>query len=421
MPNLSMQAVIIAVGDELTDGATVDTNSGYLSARLVECGIATRRHVTVGDDAAAIAEAIGGAAGQARLVIVTGGLGPTADDLTRQGLAAAMGAALVEDPRQAERIAAFFAARGRPMKPSNRAQALLPAGAQAIDNDCGTAPGIAARLGEAEVFVLPGPPQEMREMFETKVLPRLPAAGAIAKRIVHTFGVGESDVGEAIADLMGRGRNPTVGTTVSAGVISVRITAAGPTKQAAEAAADETAAEVRRRLGELVFAGDDQTMPQVVGEALQAAGETLAAAESCTGGMLGEMITEVPGASGYFLGGVVAYADRAKTELLGVPAGLIAAHGAVSGPVAEALAEGARRRFGADWGLGVTGIAGPAGGSAEKPVGLVYIAVAGRGGAAVHRHVFPGDREVIRRRAALAALNHLRLALVAAGEPGAEG
>ncbi len=412
-----MRAIIISIGDELTGGAVVDTNSAHLSRRLAEHGIAAIRHVTVADDAEAIAAAIAAAAGAAEIVIVTGGLGPTKDDLTRQGLATAMNAELREDPRCLERISAFFASRRRQMKPSNRTQALVPVGAEPIDNDCGTAPGLFARLGSARVFALPGPPHEMAEMFEKKVAPRLPAAGAIVRRAVHTFGAGESDVGEMIADLMDRGGSPQVGTTASAGAISVRIAAAGRTVDDAEATAERTAAEVRRRLGELVFGQDDETLAAVVGKALHAAGATLAVAESCTGGMIGETITSVPGASEYFLGGVVSYANEAKAELLGIGADVIAANGAVSEAVAAAMAEGAAGRFGADWGVGVTGIAGPTGGTAEKPVGLVYVAIAGPSGTKVHRHVFPGDRDVIRRRAALAAINHLRLALPPRRDP----
>ena len=411
-----MEAVIIAVGDELLAGLIVDTNSPYLARRLGELGVPVIRHVTVGDDAGRIASAIGAAAGEAGLVLVTGGLGPTLDDVTRQGLAQAMGVELVEDTRQAERIAGFFASRGRELKPSNLTQAQVPAGAEAIDNECGTAPGMAARLGDSQVFVMPGPPAEATEMFEERIAPRLAGEAALVRREVHTFGAGESDIGEALADMMARGRNPTVGTAPMAGEVVVRITAMAPDRRQASAAAEKDVQEVRRRLGDLVFAADDDTLASVVAAALTSAGQTLAVAESCTGGMIGQMITATPGASQYFLGGVASYADSAKRDVLGVAAELIEQHGAVSEPVAAAMAQGARRRFGSHWALGVTGIAGPTGASAAKPVGLVYIAVAApaRGGAAgteVHRHVFPGRREVIRRRAATAALNHLRLAM----------
>ncbi len=413
-----MQAVIISIGDELLGGVSVDTNSAYLSRRLAERGIVTVRHETVGDDAGRIAVAIARAADEAEVVVVTGGLGPTPDDLTRKALAAAMGVELVEDARSTERISAYFERIGRQMKPSNLNQAMIPAGAEAIDNDFGTAPGIAAHLGGARVFVLPGPPNEMTGMFERKVTGRLPSAGVIVRKNLHAFGTGESDIGERIADLMARDANPKalpagrqVGTTAKGGIISIRIAASGAAVGEADALAEKTADEVRRRLGEIIFGQDDQTLPSVVASALKAAGLTLAVAESCTGGMIARMITDTPGASEYFLGGVVSYANSAKVAMLGVRADLLEAHGAVSEQVAAAMAEGARENFGSDFGLSVTGIAGPTGGSADKPVGLVYIALTGPGGSTVHRHIFSGARNIIRRRAALTALNHLRLAL----------
>ncbi len=412
-----MQAVIIAIGDELIGGASVDTNSAYLSRCLAERGIVTASHVTVGDDAGRITEVIARAAAEAELVIITGGLGPTLDDLTRQALASAMGVELIEDARSAKRIAAFFDRIDRAMNPSNLRQAMIPAGAEALDNDYGTAPGIAASLGQVKVFVLPGPPNEMTEMFERKVAPRLPAAGALARRILHAFGSGESDIGERIADLMARDANPKVGTTAKGGIISIRIVATSQTPADADAAADKTANEIRHRLGELIFGQGDQTLESVVGEGLKSGGMTLATAESCTGGMIGRMMTETPGSSGYFLGGVVAYANSAKTAMLNVPAEIIKTHGAVSEQVADAMARGAREKLGADFALSVTGIAGPDGGSPmgqadEKPVGLVYIALAGPDSTKVHRHIFSGARDIVRRRAALTAINYLRLVLM---------
>ena len=408
-----MKAVILAVGNELTSGQTVDTNSAWLARQLVLRGIETVAHHTVGDDRKAIERAFREAAAEAELVVVTGGLGPTADDLTRHGLADAMGVELVMDEAALVELEAFFRRRGRQMVPSNRVQVTFPVGARPIENQRGTAPGIAAKLGDAAVYVMPGVPHEMRWIFEQRIAPQLPAAdGAIAERVVHAFGSGESDIGARIADLMARGANPTVGTTVSAGWISVRISACGRTGEEAAALADTAVGEVRRRLGEWYIGEGEDTMASIVGRLLRDAGQTLATAESCTGGLLGEMITETSGSSDYYLGGVVSYANEVKRLLLGVPAELLAEHGAVSEPVAEAMATGVRRRLGSDWSLALTGIAGPTGGSDEKPVGLVYIALAGPAGAAVHRHVFPGDRPIIRHRAATAALNHLRLALV---------
>ena len=410
-----MKAIIIAVGDELLSGKTVDTNSAYLSDQLTRLGIETVGHLTVGDNEQAIAAALIDAVGRAPIVLVTGGLGPTKDDLTRQGLAGAMGSDLRLDETCLTEIEAFFSGRGRKMAPVNRIQAMIPNGAEALANGFGTAPGIAARLGEATVCVMPGVPVEMREMFAASIAPRLPRAPiAILQRLVHAYGTGESDIGAQIADLMAdREGAVTVGTTVSGGLITVRITARGADQDAAAALADAAAGEVRRRLGTLVVGQDGVTMAPAVGKMLGARGQTLATAESCTGGMIGQMITDVPGASAYYLGGVIAYANEIKTALLAVPAEMLAAHGAVSEAVAEAMARGCRERFASDWAVSVTGIAGPEGGTEDKPVGLVYIGVAGPDGCTVHRHVFPHGRDQMRHRTAMAALNHLRLALLA--------
>ena len=407
-----MKAIILGIGNELTSGQTIDTNSAYLARRLVARGIETVAHHTLGDERSAVAEALADAAERAELVLVTGGLGPTADDVTRHGLADALGAELVLHEPSLRRLEAFFRRRGRTMVPANRIQVMFPAGSEPIDNRCGTAPGIAARLGTSQVYVLPGVPHEMRAMFDEQIAPRLPAAKiAIAERTLHTFGTGESDVAARIADLMRRGANPTVGTTVRAGLISIRVSAVGRSAERAGELADGVLDEIRRRLGDWVVGAGDATMASVVGELLRQAGQRLATAESCTGGLVGAMVTDVPGSSDYYLGGVVAYANAVKRDALGVPEALLHEHGAVSEPVARAMAAGARERFGADWAVALTGIAGPGGGSDDKPVGLVYIALASSAGVDVHRHVFPGDRVIIRLRAATAALNYLRLAL----------
>ena len=409
-----MKAMIIAVGDELLSGKTVDTNSAYLAGQLALRGIETAGHRTVGDNTAAIADAVTDAAGRADVVLVTGGLGPTADDLTRQALARATGGELVLDETCAAQIEAFFARRGREMAEVNRIQAMIPAGAEPLANACGTAPGIAAEIGRARVFVMPGVPIEMREMFAAAVAPRLGASGiTIRQRLLHAYGTGESNIGSMIADLMAdRDGAVTVGTTVADGLITVRITARAPGEDEAASLADTVADDVQRRLGTLLVGRDGQTMAPAVGRLLAARGQTLATAESCTGGMIAQMITDVPGASAYYLGGVIAYANEVKTAQLGVSAEALADHGAVSEQVAEAMALGGRRRFDSDWAIGVTGIAGPDGGTDDKPVGLVYIALAGADRCAVHRHVFPHGRQQMRHRTALAALNHLRLALL---------
>jgi len=407
-----MNAIILSVGEELTSGATVDTNSAYLARKLAEKGIRTIQHATVGDDRAAIAAAIRRSAESAEIVLVTGGLGPTEDDLTRHGLADAMGSELLLDVKCLHRLEEFFRQRGREMVPANRVQAMVPRGAEPLDNRAGTAPGLAAKVKGSLVFITPGVPWEMKIMYEEVIAPRLPAtAGAIAGRIVHSFGGGESDVGAKIADLMRRDGNPLVGTTVSGGMVSIRILARAENAEQARAMADASADEVRRRLGTLVFGENEDTMASVLGELLRAEKQTLATAESCTGGMVGEMITAVPGSSDYYLGGVVAYHNRVKEEQLGVPADLLAAHGAVSEEVARAMAEGCRKHFASDWAISVTGVAGPGGGTPEKPVGLTYIGLAGADGTEVLRSAFATSREMIRTRSALLGMNMLRLKL----------
>jgi len=250
-------------------------------------------------------------------------------------------------------------------------------------------------------------------MFETQVAPRLPRLGhVILSRAIHTFGLGESEISSKIADLMRRDANPLAGTTVAAGLVTVRITSSAESDKDAQGLAEAVAREIKKRLGRQVVGEGDATMASVVGGLLRNRKEHLATAESCTGGLVGQLITSVPGSSDYYLGGVVAYANQVKQDSLGVGKELIAARGAVSEQVAAAMAEGCRERFRSDWALSVTGIAGPDGGTDEKPVGLVYIGLAGPSGTRVHKHIFPGDRETIRLRTALAALNYLRLAML---------
>jgi len=410
-----MNAIILAVGDELLTGQCIDTNSAHLSRELAERGIATAAHWTVGDDRAAIAAALSAAAGQADLLLVTGGLGPTPDDLTRQGLADAMHVELRLNEDCLKEIEEFFRRRGRTMQPANAIQAMCPEGAEALPNRMGTAPGIAARLGGTRVYVMPGVPEEMVWMYRDVIAPRLGSQdGVILCRTVHTFGQGESDIAARIADLMTRGASPAVGTTVAAGLVTVRIVARGADRADAERQADAAAETIRRRLGEMVVGEGEETMASAVGELLRRHGRTLAVAESCTGGLVGQIITSSPGASEYFRGGVISYADPAKRDLLDVSEEVIRRCGAVSEEVARAMADGARRRFDSHWALGITGVAGPAGGSRDKPVGLVWIALAGPGGTECARHVFGGSRETVRLRAALTALNALRLRLLRA-------
>ncbi|MCK4601162.1 MAG: competence/damage-inducible protein A [Phycisphaerae bacterium] len=408
-----MKAIIIAVGDELTSGQAVDSNSAQLACKLGSFGIETLAHWTVGDDRKTIAEAISTAAERAELVLITGGLGPTADDLTRQALADALGSELVLNEMCLEQIEEFFRRRGRKMIPANRIQAMIPAGAEPLANHCGTAPGIAAKLAEAQIFAMPGVPEEMDAMFERSVAPLLPAeAGVILHHVVSVFGTNESEIDSLLSNLMERCGPVIVGTTVRAGIVSVRIASRAADVVQAERQIRETVQTTRDRLGNMVVGEGDATMASVVGGLLRTRGLTLAVAESCTGGLIGETITAVAGSSDYYLGGVIAYADTAKVKLLGVSKSLLAAHGAASKEVACAMAIGCRERLKSDWAVSVTGIAGPTGGSEEKPVGLVYIGLASREGTKAHKHIFPGTRELIRFRSAHAALNYLRLALM---------
>ena len=416
------RAWVIASGTELTLGQSVDTNSAWLAARLAALGIRTERIVVVPDDAAALRDALLQAAGATDAILLTGGLGPTDDDLTRQVLADVVGVPLELDPLSIEHLRAFFAARGRDMPERNTVQALVPRTARAIPNACGTAPGVRIAVRGTPCFALPGVPFEMRAMFDRDVAPELRAAagGAVLlSRRLQTFGLGESDVGGRIADLMQRGRDPEVGTTADLGVIGVRINATAMSADEATRRLDDTEAEIRRRLGDAIFGRDDDTLAAVVGRMLTAAAATLSTAESCTGGLLGALITEVAGSSNYYRGGVVSYANEAKIRLLGVSAADVEQHGAVSEAVARAMADGAGRLFDTPYALAVTGIAGPAGGTPEKPVGLVLISLCSPAGSIARECRFGSDppRQVIRMRAAHTALNLLRLALLRETQP----
>ncbi|MBI5723065.1 MAG: competence/damage-inducible protein A [Planctomycetes bacterium] len=409
-----MNAIIMSVGDELVSGQTVDTNSAHIALELAGRGITAVEHVTMPDSRPEIAQAILLAANKVELLIISGGLGPTADDITRQALAEAMGTELELNEACLAELEAFFKIRHRQMNQTNKIQAYIPRGATPIPNPLGTAPGLRAAIGRTQIFVMPGVPSEMKKMLADHVLPAVGgSAGAAVIRILHTFGQGESDIASRIEDLMARGRNPLIGTTVAAGMVSVRLICRAADRQAAGKLSDQAIAELRGRLGNLVVGEGEQTMAGVAGELLRRKNATLATAESCTGGMIGQLVTSVSGSSDYYLGGIVSYSYEAKTALLDVPAELLAAHGAVSHQVAEAMAKGAKQRFASTWAISVTGIAGPTGGSEAKPVGLVFIGLAGPDGSiAVHRHILPGTRDIVRLRSSLTALNHLRLALI---------
>jgi nicotinamide-nucleotide amidase len=413
----AMNAIIISLGDELILGRTVDTNSAWLSQQLAEIGVPVLAHVTVGDDQAQIRDAIDQAARRADWVLVSGGLGPTLDDLSRQALAEALGVELEVREEFVEQIAVYFRRFGKAMPERNKVQALFPVGSKAVENTCGTAPGIQTCLHDAQVFVMPGVPREMKVMFTRDALPQIAAQSAgrvIQTHTLWTFGQGESTIGQQIADLMERGRNPTVGTTAHDALIGVRIIADAESRSDAEELLDAVKAEITSRLGALIYGQGEETLADAVGALLRGSGQTVATAESCTGGLIAKTLTDVPGSSAYFLCSMITYSNEAKTSLLSVPADMIARQGAVSAPVAEAMATNCRNRAGADWAIGVTGIAGPTGGTAEKPVGLVYIAVAGPQACRTREYRLGEhlSRQDVRSRSRWAALNQLRLALL---------
>jgi nicotinamide-nucleotide amidase len=415
-----MNACILSIGDELVLGQTVDTNSAWLSQQLAAVGCDVVAHATVGDDQSATEIAIRELAQRADALIITGGIGPTEDDLTRQALAAVLDAPLEANETWMAHLRAFYAKVGRVMPEINKVQALIPRGATMIFNHAGTAAGIRARVGTCEVFSTPGVPKEMKAMFARDVLPWATEKGGgavVASRVLHTFGVGESAVAERLGPLMTRGRNPSVGTTVSGGIVSLRVNVRAASSRSAHLQLDETEAACRAALDDLIFGKDEDTIPQVVIAMMgqKPDHDTIATAESCTGGLLSKMITDVSGSSRFFKYGWITYANEAKTSELGVPEELLTEHGAVSEPVALAMADGARKRAGATYALSITGIAGPDGGTPEKPVGTVWIALASPDGTTARKFHMPGDREMVRDRTAKMALTLLRFKLL--GKP----
>jgi len=408
-----MNAIILSIGDELLLGQTVDTNSTWLCAQLAAVGIGVLVHAAVADDQRTIEEAIRAAAQRCDTLIISGGLGPTADDLTRQALATVLAQPLEMNKQWLAELTNFFASRKRPMPDANRIQAMIPHGARMIFNTAGTAAGIEAQIGKCRVFVMPGVPKEMKIMFQRDVLPHLrdtAGGAAIVSRTLHTFGLGESAVAEMLGDLMRRDRNPLVGTTVANGIVSLRVNSRFSSVGEATRELERTVAACRNALGSLIYGEDEQTLQEMVGQMLKSApnSPTVSTAESCTGGLVGKMLTDIPGSSAYYRFGWVTYANQAKEEQLGVPAAMLQEYGAVSEPVVRAMAEGARSRAKSTYALSVSGVAGPDGGTAAKPVGTVCFGLAHPGGTEARTFLFPGDREFVRDRSAKMALSLLR-------------
>lgn len=411
-----MRAEVISVGTELLLGQIVDTDAAYLSKLLPQFGIDLHYRVTVGDNEARLADALKTALARADIVFTIGGLGPTRDDLTKETVAEVLGDEMVLHEESAELLRSFFAARGVQMPESNLKQAMVPKRGKVLANPLGTAPGAAFETDDKVVIVLPGPPREFNEMVDSQVLPYLremvgEGAAVIRSRVLRIAGMGESSVAEMVADLL-EGSNPTVAPLAHPGEVHLRITAKANRVDEAETLIDEMDRKLTAILGKSVFGRDGESLERVLVQTLIDRGLTLAVAESCTGGLIANRITDISGSSATFLVGFVTYSNQAKKELLGVDEQLLNKYGAVSEQTARAMAEGARRVSGADVAISVTGIAGPTGGTAEKPVGLVYMALSSADGTIASEHRLSGSRLDIKQRASQTALNMLRMHLL---------
>jgi nicotinamide-nucleotide amidase len=410
-----MISALLSIGDELVLGQKRDEHGPWLADRLAAHGAPPIEQRVIGDDRGGIAAAVTDLARRADLLVITGGLGPTADDLTRQALAEALGEDLVIDDEAMRHLHELFQRHDRPMPVGNEVQAMRPQNMRCLENPLGTAPGLTGRLGRCVIFALPGPPNEMHRMYHRVVEPAVietTGAEAVIRTQVNAFGFGESDAAQKLGDLMDRTRDVLVGTTVSGSVLTARIRATGPPDRQ-QAAVNQVADEVERCWGPYVFGRDQVDLSQAVGTMLLEHSCRVATAESCTGGWLGKRLVDVAGSSAYYVGGWVCYTNALKVAQLGVSEELLNRCGAVSVPVAAAMAEGARARCDADLALSITGIAGPDGGGPDKPVGTVFIGLAGAQAPTQVRHFqFVGDRAAIRDRSVKSALQMLRFHLL---------
>lgn len=410
------RAEIIAVGSELLGTQRVDTNSLWLTGRLDELGFEVTAKSIIGDEKERLVRAFQQAWQGADLVVSTGGLGPTEDDLTREAAAAALGLELQFQPPVWEELQAKFARMGRSIPENNRRQAMLLSGGEWLPNPQGTAPGQFYRSEGKLLAMLPGPPRELKPMVENFLLARLAPFGGgqkVRRRLLKVIGLGESALDERIAHLYRERRDVSVTTLFTPLDLEVHLSARGSEEGALDAVLGELQHSMQQALGEHVYACREVSLAEVVGELLRARNQTLACAESLTGGLLARRITDVAGASAYFVGSFVTYTEAAKQNWLGVAPELLREHSAVSSACAEAMARGARERSGADYALSLTGYAGPTGGTEAEPAGTVYCGLAEPGNIKVTRWRFPGDREMVRSRAAQSALDLLRRALAA--------
>ena len=411
-----MKACILAIGSEMLTPFRVDTNSLHITDRLNAIGYDVRLKAVVADDVDELARAVESALAWTDLLVITGSLGPTEDDMTRDAVAQALAIPLDVDEQIVERIRERFALRGMTMPDINRRQAMVPRGAQVLPNPNGTAPGLWLEKGRAALVLLPGPPREMKPMLDAVIAERLAPKSAgrgLFRRVLKITGRAESDVDAQAQPVYGRWITQPVpiSTTILAvlGQIELHLTAQAAAKADADSVLDAAVRELQDVLGPSVYSVDGRALEVVVGDLLRDSAMTIAIAESCTGGLLASRLTDVPGSSAYVDRGVVCYSNQSKTDLAGVPEALIREHGAVSEPVAQAMAEGIRSRAGTNAGIGITGIAGPGGGTPEKPVGTVAIAVVVDAEIRVRTFQFIGSREMVKFQAAQSALNMTRL------------
>ena len=410
-----MKAEIVSTGTELLLGETLNTSAHYVTGKLSALGIEVDYHTTVGDNPERLEQVLRQAIERTDLLITTGGLGPTVDDLTKELVAKVLDIKMELDPSSLEQIKQFFGRRKAPMPMSNEKQAYFPKDSKILPNPIGTAPGAIIEKNGKTVIILPGPPFEMQPMFDTYAWPELqriadPQAERMHERVLKVFGMGESAIEEVLTDLMSL-PNLSMALLAKRAEMHIRLVVRNSNKasEEAEEVLKRVEEEIRRRLGTKVFGSDQETMIGIVGQLLKIEQRTIATAESCTGGLLGAALTQEPGSSEFYLGGVVSYSNSLKQGLLGVSEESLNKYGAVSEEVAKEMAEGIRLKAGSDLGISTTGIAGPEGGSDQKPVGLVYVGLATPEGVHVEKIQLYGERESVRQLTVQAALNKVRV------------
>ena len=410
---MTMKSEIISVGTELLLGNIVNTNSAFLSGELAKLGIDVYFHVTVGDNRQRLMETMGEAIERSDLIIITGGLGPTSDDITKETVAEVTGRRLIPDEAELTKLKSYFERTNREMTPNNIKQAYVPEGASVVGNDNGTAPGIILEHNNTTIIMMPGPPIEMKPMFSEKIEPylRKKSSNSLVSITLKFFGIGESSLEHQLSDLIESQSDPTIAPYAGDGEVRVRITSRSESGEKVPESILKVVSEIEKRLGDYIYSYHDRSLQQVTAMLLLKSGKTLAVAESCTGGKLSTLLTSVSGVSKSYMGGVVSYSNGVKQSLLGVNRETLIKAGAVSRETALQMADGVRRVCGSEIGLSVTGIAGPDGGSINKPVGIVYMALSAEDGSWVWERKFMGNRDKVQTFAAKNALNHLRLYL----------